>query len=353
MKYILNLSLFLFSFITFSMPLIPSDSIPAKIRIGIKEAPPFVVGSTERQQGLAIRSWEMVNRELNWTVEYVSYTHLTDLLAALEAGEVDMSINPITVTPQRLEKLDFSQPYFISQTTVARKAESRLMAFLSNLMSWQFFSALILLLSIIMFFGILAWIFERRRNTEEFRKGIRGIGDGFWWSAVTMTTVGYGDKAPITRGGRFIGFIWMFLAIILISSLTAGIASALTVQSISGNIQSLDDLHAFDVVTVEKSSAAELLEQYAIGYRSIDNVEEGLHAVRTGEAEVFVYDRPILKYLIEENKLDAELVVIEKSLKKDYYGYTFPKGSPLLEVVNPVLVEMLKSPEWSLQEAKY
>lgn len=339
--------------ITCGQDLAAPDSLPATVKIGVKEAPPFVIYKNERTQGLGIKSWEMVNKTLNWQYEFVRFKTLGELLTALENGEVHMSVNPITVTPQRMETLDFSQPYFISQTTVARKSESSVMAFINNLISWQFFSALALLLSVILIFGLLAWFFERRKNTEEFRKGIKGIGDGFWWSAVTMTTVGYGDKAPITRGGRFIGFIWMFLAIILISSLTAGIASSLTVQTISDNIRSIEDLNKFEVVTVEKSSAQELLDQFAIDYNTVDKVPTGLEQIQAQDAEVFVYDRPILKYMIEENDLQDDLMIMDQSLKKDYYSYAFPKDSKLLKTIDPVLIDILKTPEWGLQESKY
>jgi voltage-gated potassium channel len=38
---------------------------------------------------------------------------------------------------------------------------------------------------------------------------IKSAGDAIWWSMVTLTTVGYGDKFPVTIGGRLIGIILM------------------------------------------------------------------------------------------------------------------------------------------------
>ena len=52
---------------------------------------------------------------LDYNFKYQEYKTLKALLNAVESGEVDFSINPITVTDSRMERLDFSQPYFISQ----------------------------------------------------------------------------------------------------------------------------------------------------------------------------------------------------------------------------------------------
>lgn len=318
-----------------------------KLTIGITTTPPFVIKEKDEYKGLSVKSWHMVNDELEAEYEFKEYDSLTALLKAVETGEVDLSINPITVTDQRMKKMDFSQPYFISHTGIAKRKESGILKYISNILSWKFISAILILVSVIFIFGFLVWLFERRANNEEFEKGHRGIFQGFWWSAVTMTTVGYGDKSPRSFGGRFIGFVWMFLAIIMISSLTAGIASSLTMQNMQDEISSVEDLERFSVTTVASSSAEELLEQYGIDIKEVSNAAEGFEQLRNKRTELFVYDQPILSYYIEQNELDDELEVLQKTIKKDYYSYSFPKGSALIKTIDPILISTLKTMEWN------
>lgn len=346
MKYLLIFICFLF----LGPNTMAQDSVQSlneKLIIGLTPTPPFVVQENNDFSGLSISSWELVNEKLNWDYEFRIYPNLNTLLTAIETGEIDFSINPITVTDQRMERMDFSQPYFISHTAIARKSGSKTWTYLQNILSWNFISAILILVGVIFIFGFLVWIFERKANKEEFGEGPRGIFQGFWWSAVTMTTVGYGDKSPRTFGGRLIGLIWMFMAIIMISSLTAGIASSLTVQNMQDEIKSIEDLGRFEVATVESSSSLELLDQYNVKSRKVLNAEEGMHLLLNKEATLFVYDQPILNYLIEQNELQDDLEVLQKTLKKDYFSYSFPKGSPLVKELNPVLVGTLKTMEWN------
>jgi voltage-gated potassium channel len=54
---------------------------------------------------------------------------------------------------------------------------------------------------------------------------IKTFGDGFWWAITTVTTVGYGDRFPVSTEGRFIAFCLMILGISLLGVLTATVAA--------------------------------------------------------------------------------------------------------------------------------
>lgn len=63
---------------------------------------------------------------------------------------------------------------------------------------------------------------------------INSFGDALWWSIVTVTTVGYGDIAPVTAYGRVIGIGLMTGGIAIAGVLTATVAAAL-VEQVDGN----------------------------------------------------------------------------------------------------------------------
>ncbi len=52
---------------------------------------------------------------------------------------------------------------------------------------------------------------------------ITGI-DALWWSIVTLATVGYGDKYPVTTAGRVVGVIVIVVGVGLFSALTSFLA---------------------------------------------------------------------------------------------------------------------------------
>lgn len=64
-------------------------------------------------------------------------------------------------------------------------------------------------------------------DAERGAKGanIQTFGDALWWSMTTITTVGYGDRYPITTAGRCVAVVLMLMGIALIGVVTASIAA--------------------------------------------------------------------------------------------------------------------------------
>jgi voltage-gated potassium channel len=49
--------------------------------------------------------------------------------------------------------------------------------------------------------------------------------DALWWGLVTITTIGYGDKFPVTTEGRLVAGILIIFGVAMISTLTASFAA--------------------------------------------------------------------------------------------------------------------------------
>jgi voltage-gated potassium channel len=54
---------------------------------------------------------------------------------------------------------------------------------------------------------------------------ITSLGDAFWWAAVTVTTVGYGDVYPVTVEGRVIATVIMVIGIAILSILISTVGA--------------------------------------------------------------------------------------------------------------------------------
>ncbi len=71
--------------------------------------------------------------------------------------------------------------------------------------------------------GTSAYVFEHAIDGSN----IKTWGDGIWWAVVTIMTVGYGDRFPVTVPGRVLAMFMMFFGVGVVSILTATIASFL------------------------------------------------------------------------------------------------------------------------------
>ncbi len=75
---------------------------------------------------------------------------------------------------------------------------------------------------LILEFGGLAMLYVESRAPDG---NIKTAADAVWYVYVTITTVGYGDRYPVSNGGRFLGLLIMTLGVGLFGTITAFLAN--------------------------------------------------------------------------------------------------------------------------------
>lgn len=325
-------------------------------RVATKEAPPFAMLSDDGNwTGLAIELFEEIASDQNKSITWSGISSTKELIEQVSAKNFDAGIAAITITAEREKALDFSHTYYNSGLAIAVSRDKNLgiFAIFKALSSPDFLATVGTLGLLLLVVGAIMWVVERKHNPEQFQNDpVRGIGNGFWWSAVTMTTVGYGDKSPITPVGRAIAIVWMFAALILTAVFTAQLTTSLTIRGISGPVSGLADLPRASVGVVSKSSSGDYFSKRYISVRTFETVADGLDALKDGKIDAFVHDEPILRFTIRR-KYSAELELLDQVFEPQDYGIAMPEGSLLREQINQSLLEVRNSTRWSDIKSRY
>lgn len=193
-----------------------AGALPEKIVVGTMRVPPFVLRSDDGNwSGLSIELWNQIAADLDVKFEFREYDYdLAGLLDAVERSQIDAAIAAIPITYENEARFDFTAAYFPASLGIAVHAEPQpgVLATLGGFFSRQVLVAIGGLAALLCVVGVLIWLLERRQKAHFDARPLAGIGDGVWWAAVTMSTTGYGDKVPVTVGGRILGLVWMFPA---------------------------------------------------------------------------------------------------------------------------------------------
>ncbi len=328
--------------------------------IGIRVAPPFVMEEPDgTYSGLTIDLWDHIATELNLEYEFVE-RDIQGLIDGVSHADDDgrtelfAAASALTITSEREELLDFTHPFYVSGLGIAvTYTPSGFGQAFFAIFSTEFLWVVALLVLLLLFWGVLVWWGERKHNPDQFGGTAgEGIGSGFWWAAVTMTTVGYGDKAPVTLPGRLIGFVWMFAGIILISFFTASIASSLTVSQLDSRVSGPQDLPHVRVGALEHSATLIYLDETRIRYREYGSITDGLRAVADDEIDAFVHDAPIIRYYAT-GEFPGEVRIMPQTFNEQYYGIALPLNSPWRNDINRVMLEYIAGDEWESLLGRY
>src|SRR5262249_10482129 len=102
-----------------------------------------------------------------------------------------------------------------------------------------FFAAFLTALLLIFTASISIVYFETEPGSN-----IQSANDAVWWAVTTITTVGYGDRYPVTLEGRVIACVLMFAGVGLFGVFSGCIASWFLESDIQEEDDKIDELKA-------------------------------------------------------------------------------------------------------------
>jgi len=214
---------------------------------------------------------------------------------------------------QKYSKWGFTHSFWQSGISIlvpVKKGNNAFVAIITNAEMWV---SIFLIVASIVVFGHIYWVLERESDKDsvynqdgEFEAGVvphgyfEGVFMGMWWSAATMTTVGYGDVFPKTHKGRACGCCIAFVCMVLVAIFVGSITTAMTVSAVGdtdSGINSVKDLDGMKVGVLAgtmcdsfmtKHSKADLVRVQLMG-DAVDALAKGKIAAIVGVTDVLRY----------------------------------------------------------------
>ncbi len=318
------------------------------IKVGVVESPPFAWQTdTGEWTGVAVTLWTQTAEDagLQWTP--VKVDRVDDMLDQVHAGTLDIAIGGLTVTPERATEVDFLPAFEVSSIGVATPTVSELQfgTLLGALSNSAFVGLSVIVIALVVLFGIAIWLAERRANGSEFGgHHHHGLGSGLWWSMVTMSTVGYGDKSPKTWIGRTIAGIWIVLALVLVSVFTGAAASAFTQRAVSTTATTWE-LQGKRIGVIEGGETERWLNSRGVRTVQVVSTAEGLRQVAKGELHGMAGDTITLRWTMLEHFIDD--LTVRGGLRQERLAFVARPGLSSERELTVSMLRVLQSDEWA------
>lgn len=303
------------------------------ITVGYRITPPFVTRDGDGELGgMATELWQEINAGLNVVPRFVEYETIADLLAATAAHDVDVAIGAISITEQRAEKVDFTQPWFDSGLRVM--VDDRASSSLGNIWNGLAEAGYLKYYGWLLFFvfvGTIGLTFFDRHFDKAFTRSWRaGIAESFYAVMLVVTKGTLPGRAKLFGWyGRIFSAFWLVIGIAVVAYVTSSVTSVMTSIAITGSITGPDDLPGNTVGVFRGSTAENLARREGFSFVTYPNIDAAVEGLRNNDVNAIVADAPVLEYYKFRNP-DLGLDVVGRIFSPEKYGFALPYGQDTL-----------------------
>ena len=312
------------------------SDIPVITRI----LPPFVLKEDDKYKGFSVELWQAIATQIKATSHFIDKGNIKEILAGIRSSEGQVAIAAISITSQREQEFDFSQPMFESGLQIMVRGENS-----GGFSIWQVWNILStgampfllgLMAALIIVPAHMVWYAERRGESHFISQSyFPGIWQAAWWSIGAVA--GQQPDSPASKWGRILAAFAILVSMVFMSYFQATITSALTIQTLKGDINGPEDLAGRKVGTTTGSTAALYLKTLDVTATEFSKITEAFTALENKQLDAVVFDSPVLLYYAATQGRN-KVQIVGPMLKKENYGILFPRGSALRKPVNEALL---------------
>ena len=319
------------------------------LHVAARTLPPFVIYDRATYSGFEVDLVELIAAHLGMAVEIYAVDTVAKQVDDINRGVADVGLGGVAITGPREEAIDFSLPLLdtgltiMTPTSGSEAVWDRILVFLRAISGSDLPWLLVVFAVAVLVAAHLIWWLERNHNPDFAVPYRRGIWDSFYWSVVTMSTVGYGDKVARGRWGRLFALIWIALGNLVFASFTAAIASSLAVSELRGDIDGPADLPGNRIATVHDSAGFDYLTGIGVGPVTVHDVDHAYDLLAQGEVDAVVFDAPVLRFHVSRRG-GGKVTTVGPLFDKVQYGLMVSEDDAALrERIDLALLDLIES----------
>lgn len=292
--------------------------------------------------GAAVELWELVGGATGLSYEYVVLSHdgPGPVLDAVSTGRADVAVGALSVTAEREQRVDFLQPFLVSGLAIAAPARAAPWYQGAANFCSRNLGAIVVSVFALVCVAIVTGSIENWSALESL-----------YWAITTMATVGYGDFAPKTKGGRVVAMLWMFTGIGVFGFVIAQATASLTASELRPAEVKVSELHTLRVGTVAGSTGEAFLVSRKIVPSYYNSADELVDALNSRAINAAVYDEILLRYWIEKSAYPLRIATT--GLTHEIYAFAVTSRSLYREELNQALLRVLQRGGWDAIMRRY
>jgi polar amino acid transport system substrate-binding protein len=330
---------------------------PRVVTISTYDIEPFVMTEDGVKSGFTIDLLDEIAKRTGWTYNYVEGKNVKGILADVAAKRVDAAAAAISITADRAEVVDFSQPILNAGLQIVvpagaiERSQPGLSDFLKLLFSKTMAVWLLAAFALTVIPAHIIWVLERRHADSMVSKSyFPGIFQAFGWGLGMLAAAP--DDAPRHWQTRTLGVLWAFVSIIFVAYYTATLTANLTVEKFDSQIGSPTDLVGRTVCTIADTTAATYLNEIGVNFTGAPRLEDCYAGLKNGDFEAVVTDAPLLQYYVAHDGAGVGEIASPIFQFEDY-GVAFPLGSDLRKQFDDALLSIRENGDYEIIKRKW